>query len=323
MKAEWQFVLSFLLIIVSTISGYLTRTRLGIKEQSAKVIMTVVAVAGYPIVGFMAIWGTPLQWADVWLPFLGATQATLMAFIALTIGRKLFPDRAERGVVGISCGIGNHGVTMAGFAVYLVFGRIGLGLNMIYTLYTFFALVLLSYTIAQHYSSEAKSRSIAKLMIGNLLHWRATGLYACLTAIFLTIAGFAPPQQIHTWNLLNSAIYLVIAGAYFSIGLQLHIPHIAKMKRAIICVIGIRQGVGLLIGLSLAGLTMCSPWPLEGLSLKVFLLQSSVPAGVLGVAVANMFSIKPREASAIFVVSSILYLAIGMPLVLWIFSPKL
>ncbi len=319
MKAEWRFILSFILIIVSTFSGYLARTRLGIKEKSSKVIMTIIAVAGYPVVGFMAIWGTPLQWSDAWLPFMGGIQATLMAFIALAIGRKFFPDRAERGVVGISCGIGNHGVTMAGFAVYLVFGRLGLGLNMIYTLYTFFALVLLSYTIAQHHSSGAKTLSIARLMIGNLLHWRATGLYACLAAIFLTTAGLTPPQQFHTWNLLNIAIYLVIAGAYFAIGLQLHIPHIVKLKRAIFCVIGIRQGIGLLIGLSLAGLTMCSPWPLQGLSLKVFLLQSSVPMGVLGVAVANMFSMKPREASAIFVVSSILYLTIGMPLVLWIF----
>jgi len=319
MKAEWQFVFSCILITISTVSGYLARTRLGVDEKSAKVIMTIIAVVGYPAVGFMAIWGTPLQWTDAWLPLLGGIQATLMAFIALAIGRKLFPDRAERGVVGISCGIGNHGVTMAGFAVYLVFGRIGLGLNMIYALYTFFALVLLSYTIAQHHSPKVQTRSIAQLMIGNLFHWRASGLYACLAAILLTTTGAVPPRQFHTWNLLNLAIYLVIASAYFSIGLQLHIPHIAKLKRAIICVIGIRQGVGLLIGLSLAGLTMCSPWPLQGLSLKVFLLQSSVPMGVLGVAVSSMFHLKPREASAIFVVSSILYLAIGMPLVLWIF----
>jgi len=319
MKAEWQFILSLILIIISTVSGYLARTRLGIEEKLAKVIMTTITVVGYPAIGFMAIWGTPLQWTDAWLPLLGGIQAILMAFFALAIGRKLFPDRAERGVVGISCGMGNHGVTMAGFAVYLVFGRIGLGLNMIYTLYTFFALVLLLYTIAQHFSPKAQTRSITRLMIGNLLNWRASGLYACLAAILLTIAGAVPPKQFHSWNILNLAIYLVIAAAYFSIGLQLHIPHIAKLKRAIICVIGIRQGIGLLIGLSLAGLTMCSPWPLQGLSLKVFLLQSSVPMGVLCVAVANMFGLKPREASAIFVVSSILYLAIGMPLILWIF----
>lgn len=319
MKAEWQFIFSFLLIIASTISGYLGRTRFGVKETSAKGIMTGIAVIGYPSVGFMAIWGTPLQWTDSWLPFLGGVQATLMALIALAIAQKLFPDRAERGVVSISCGIGNHGVTMAGFAVYLVFGRIGLGLNMIYSLYTFFALVLLSYTIAQHHSSTTQKRSIGRLMIGNLLHWRASGLYACIAAILLTTAGAVPPRQIHTWNLLNIAIYLVIAFAYFSIGLQLHIPHIAKLKRAILCVVGIRQGIGLLIGFSLAGLTRLSPWPLQDLSLKVFLLQSSVSMGVLGVAVANMFGLKPREASAIFVVSSILYLVIGMPLVLWIF----
>ena len=92
---------------------------------------------GRALVGFMAIWGAPLQWSDAWLPLLGALQATLMALIALKLGARLFPDGPERGLVGICSGIGNHGVTMAGFAVYLLFGAAGLGINTIYAIYTF------------------------------------------------------------------------------------------------------------------------------------------------------------------------------------------
>jgi len=52
----------------------------------------------------------------------------------------------------------------------------------------------------------------------------------------------------------------------------------------------------------------------------VFVIQASVPIGVMGVAVANMFHIKPQQASALFIVSSVAYLAMGIPLVLWIFG---
>ncbi len=315
-----RFILSIGLILASAVSGYLARRRGWAREPLAKPIMTLVTVVGYPLVGFMAIWGAPLQWSDAWLPLIGALQATLMALIALGLGARLFPDRTERGLVGICCGIGNHGVTMAGFAVYLLFGAAGLGINTVYAIYTFFALVLLSYTVAQHFSPDIPSRSLLRLMTGNLLHWRAAGLYACLAAILLTALRVPAPARIHTWHLLDISIYLLIIGSYFAIGLRLHLAHVLRFKRAILCVIGIRHAIGLLIGLGLAGLIRLTPWPLDNRSLNVLLLQSSVPVGVMGVAVANMFHIKPNEAAVIFVVSSLAYLLIGIPLLLVIFG---
>jgi predicted permease len=280
--------------------------------------MTAVTVAGYPIVGPLAIWGAPLQWSDAWLPVLGFLQASLTALAALAIGRRLFHERTERGLVGFCCGIGNHGVTMAGFAVYLLFGAAGLGISTVYAMYTFFALVLLSYTIAQRFSPDVPQRSVLRLMAGNLLHWRATGLYTCTTAIILAGLRVPVPRVIYTWHILDSGIYIVIALAYFAVGLTLRLSQVACFKRAILCVMGIRHLGGLAIGLTLVGITRLTPWPLQDLSLKVFLLQSSIPVGVMGVAVANMFHIRPNEAAAIFVVSSVCYLLVGLPLLLWV-----
>jgi len=308
------------LIVVGAVAGYLASNRGLVRESAAKPIMTVVTVVGYPLVGLMAIWGAPLQWSDGWLPLLGGVQATLMALIALAIGRKWFPDREERGLVGFSSGIGNHGVTMAGFAVYLLFGTDGLGISTVYAIYTFFALVLLSYTIAQRHSATERPCSLLRLMIGNLLHWRAMGLYTCTAAIVLTGLCVPAPPQFYTWHLLDICIYPLIIMSYFAIGLRLHLSHILEFKRAILCVIAVRHGVGLLLGMTLVALIGLTPWPLQDLSLKVVLLQSSVPTGVMGVAVANMFHIKPNEAAAIFVVSSVAYLIIGLPLLFWIFG---
>lgn len=315
-----RFFLSIGLILASGAAGYLARHRGWVGEAAARPIMTVVTVGGYPLVGFLAIWGAPLQWSDAWLPLLGALQATLLALIALTAGRRVFPDHAERGVVGISSGIGNHGVTMAGFAVYLLFGADGLGISTVYCIYTFFALVLLSYTIAQRFSPDPSHGSLLRLMTGNLMHWRAAGLYTCTAAIVLTALRVPPPAGIRAWHALDAGIYAVIALAYFGVGLRIRLAHVWRYKRAILYVLGIRHGAGLAVGFALAGITWLTPWPLRDLSLKVVLLQASVPVGVMGVAVANMFHIKPHEASAIFVVSSLAYLLLGLPLLLWIFG---
>ena len=320
MTVELRFAFSLGLIVISTAVGYLARRKGLANEASAAGIMTAVSVAGYPIVGFLAIWKTPLHWSAAWLPLLGGLQATVMAVFALLIGRRLFPDRAERGLVGFCCGIGNDGVTMAGFVIYLLFGGTGLGLNTVYAIYTFFAFVLLSYTIAQAYSPDAPRRSVAELMVRNLLHWRAAGLYACVVAIILTATRVPVPGAIDRWGLLDLAIYAVIIAAYYSIGLRLHLPKLLGMGRAVAVTLTIRHLLGLGIGFAFAGLTLLTPWPLEGLSLKVLLIQSSVPIGVMGVAVANMFHVKPQEASALFIISSVAYLAIGVPLLLWMFG---
>jgi hypothetical protein len=42
--------------------------------------------------------------------------------------------------------------------------------------------------------------------------------------------------------------------------------------------------------------------------------------GVMTIAVANMFRLKPREASAIFVATSLVYLVLGLPLLLYLFG---
>ncbi len=320
MNIEMKFALSMGLILLSTTAGYFARRRGYLPETFARAIMTVVLVVGYPAVGFLAIWKIPVHWQYAWLPVLGFAQATILALIALGVGRWLFKDKLQRGMVGLACGVGNHGVTMAGFVVFLLFGDEGLGVNTIYAIYTFFALVLLSYTIAQRYTPDATGQPILVLMFRNLLHWRASGLYACLAAILLSSMGVSRPATFDEYPILDSMIYLLIAVAYFSIGLRLHLPHLMEIKRAVLAVLVIRHGVGLGVGFALAGLTYLTPWPMEGLARDVFVIQASVPIGVMGVAVANMFHIKPQQASALFVVSSVVYLAMGIPLVLWIFG---
>jgi predicted permease len=82
----------------------------------------------------------------------------------------------------------------------------------------------------------------------------------------------------------------------------------------------VRFGVAAAVGVALSWLTWLTPWPLHGLRWNVNVVESFVPTAVTMVAVANMFSLRPREASALFVVNTVMYLVLVLPVVFWIFG---
>jgi predicted permease len=53
---------------------------------------------------------------------------------------------------------------------------------------------------------------------------------------------------------------------------------------------------------------------------EVFIIESFVPTAVTMVAVANMFRLEPRKASMLFIVNTVMYLVVVLPIVLWLFG---
>ena len=64
MQAEMKFILTIGLIAAATAAGYLSRRFGLLREGLARPIMTVMMVAGYPLVGFLTIWKIRLQPSD-------------------------------------------------------------------------------------------------------------------------------------------------------------------------------------------------------------------------------------------------------------------
>ncbi len=320
MSVSTKLIVTIGVIVLSTLAGYWARRRGWLSEQAARPIMTAVIVAGYPVVGFLAIWNIELHVADAWLPTLGWVQATILSLAALLIARIVYRDRQDRGLFALACTSGNHGVTMAGVVVFLLYGEVGLGLANLYALYTFFSLVFLMYPIAKHYSPDAQRRSLFGLLTSSLLDYRSIGVVACLAGIALSVGGVRRPVAITDYRIVDLWIYLLIVAAYVSVGLRLHLEGAWPLRRTILGVLGVRHLLGPVVGAGLLLLTRQTPWPLEGIPGNVFLVQSSVSVAVLCVGAANLFHIRPREASTIFVVSSLFYLAVVLPVVYWLLA---
>ena len=311
----FKFVLASLAIVLAMLGGYLCRRFQWVSEQVGERIMNFVGVVGYASVAFLSVWGTHLDAGDCLLPILGALHVVVMIFLCLALSGLITRDRPEKALFAIAGGTGNNGFTMGAFVLYLLYGEPGMGLSNIYLLLFLPVAVLVMYPLARHYAATRPSGSAWALIRSSLLDWRSIGLPIALAGIALSVLGVPRPPQVVSWHLLDLLVYTITPLAFFAIGLRLHFSKVRPMARMLAGLAVVRFGLGLLVGLALAGLSRLTPWPFTGLRWDVFVVQSFVPTAVTMVAIANMFNLRPNEASVLFVVNTVMYLVLVLPLV--------
>jgi predicted permease len=314
-----KFILSSVVIVVAMAGGYFCRRFQWVSERVGEKIMTFVGVFGYASVAFLSVWGTRWHAGDFLLPVLGSVHMVAMTFLSLALSGLVTNDRPEKALFAIAGGTGNNGFTMGAFVLYLLYGEPGMGLSNVYILLFMPVAVLVMFPLARHYASEQPSGSVWTLIRRSLWDWRSIGLPVALAGIGLSVLGVPRPPQVVSWYLLDILVYSITPLAFFGIGLRLHASKVWPMSRMLAGLAVVRFGLALLAGLALAGLTQFTPWPFAGLRWNVFVVQSFVPTAVTMVAIANMFNLRPNEASVLFVVNTVMYLVFVLPVVwLWL-----
>jgi len=306
-------------ILASLAGGYVVRKRGLLPQRAADWCMTFVAVFGYTAVSFLTIWVLDApRVSDALLPVLAAVHWVVMGLAALLGGRAIGLDFQDRGVLAITGAAGNTGITMGGIVIYLLYGEQGLGLVSVYCLCWTPMTVLFHYPLARHFAHGAARPPLGRLMLQNLLDWRSVALPISIVSIVLCLARVPRPAFVEQWRVVDVLMVVVTAMAYFGIGMRLHLGDMGRLWKMILALGVLRFGVGVGLGWSIAALMYLTPWPLEGLRLEVFVIESFVPSAVIGVAVASMFHLRPRSASILFVANTVIYLVLVLPIVMWL-----
>jgi predicted permease len=307
-------------IALAMTAGYLARRTGLLREGAARRIMTFVAAAGYPPVGLLTIWNLPLRGSDAVLPVLAAAHAAAMIAVGWAASRLVTRDRPERGLFALASGVANHGPTMGGFVLFLLFGEAGLARSSIYTLMFWPMVVFLAYPIARRFAGGRPETSLGRLYLRSVFDFRSIGLATSAGGIALSASGVPRPAFVSDCHVVDVLVFVLVASAYFGIGLRLHLSQVGRAWRLIAGLTAVRFGCGLAVGSAIAAATQWTPWPLSGLGRSVFLVQAFVPTAVMLVAMGNMFGLRPRTASVLFVTNTLLYLAAVLPFVLWAFG---
>jgi len=308
------------LIVGSMAAGYAARKLRWLGESTSRVLMTVVMALGYSSVQLLAIWKTELSADLVLLPILGAISAAMMLLLGLFCARLLTGDRAEMGIFSIASGAANTGVTMGGLVLLALYGQRGLALMSIYCIMWMPLIVIMMYPIARHFSPDHTSGSLGRLMLRSIFDWRSLGLPMALLGLALNLLNQHQPEVISSIHLAEIFAVLTTSAAYFSIGLTLRLRGALAMLRLIL---GLAVTRFVLSGLVAAGLVWATArlgfhvsWELR----NTVIIEAMMPAAVATAAIASMFNLRPDRASTLFVVNTLMFIAMVMPVVFWLFS---
>ncbi len=315
-----KLILTLSLIIVSMLCGYLLRRTRFPADRVAGWIMTFVGVAGYSVVGFLTIWQLRPAGSAFWLPVLATAHVAILCGLGLALAKTLLKERPLQGLLSIASGAGNNGFTMGGFVIYLLFGEAGLGLVTVYGLAWTPTTVLIFYPIARHFAQDGPRQPLGMLMLRSIFDWRSVGLPVTLAGLALGYADVPRPAAIADYHVIDALVFTITPLAYFAIGLRLHASDLAAGRKMIAALAGLRFVAGPLVGLILVGLAALGPWPMNRLDRSVFLIEAFVPTAVTMVVVSSLFSLEPRRASLLFIVNTLMYLVIVLPITLWLFG---
>jgi predicted permease len=286
--------------------------------------MWFVVVIGYSLVGMLAVWNYPLAWSDTALPLGGFLFICACTAAGLLVARLVSRDNDTIALIGLSGGMGNAASTMGGFLCFLFFnvrGQPGLELSVVYCLMWYPFIVLVAYPIAHHYSAGPSHRvRLPRLMWRSLWDIRSIGLPLALAGVALSAWRVPRPAFIGRLYITESLTILTTILAFFAIGLRVRGDEFRGALGPSVIVGIVRFGLCPLIGLGLYALMSLSPWPLTGLPAKVYLLETCLPLAITVVGIANLFDISPRRATAIFILNTLSYLVLCVPVLWWIFG---
>lgn len=316
-----RFVLITGLVAGAMLAGYLARRVLKVRESVAHKAMWFVVVVGYPSVGLLSVWQIHLAAEHAWLPVLAAVYITSLTFIALGLGKLLTRDRSLGGLFGLAGGLGNTGFTMGAFLCYQFFGKQGLGLAAVHDLAWSLMTVCLMYPLARHYSAEQPLKAgLRRLLWLSVWDIRSLSLAATIVGIVLNVAAVPVPAVLPRIRFTEAMMFTAASLAFFSVGLRLHMSQVRPLWKLIVGLGVVRFVIGPALGAALAALTYLTAFPLTGVARQVFAVETCIPTAVTMVAIANLFNVRPREASVLFVFNTAMYLALCVPILAWLFG---
>jgi len=316
-----KLVFLIALIAGSIGAGYVAR-RVGLAERIARILMWFVMTVPYTIVSFLAVWVLKFSAELLVLPLLGMIVLTAGVGVGAVLARMMRMNRPQAGAFVLSAGASNLGFTMGSFVNFALFGVQGLAVAQLYTSFWEFGMVFVLYPTARHYGHNTGA-PLWRLILANFRDPRALPLLAAITGLTLNLAGVPRPAFIADLHLVD---YLIVFGtvvAFFTTGLRLHFEQLGLHRRLYAIVAAVKFLFLPLVGACLVGIMWLLGVPLvkpdDAPAWKVVLVQASTPTAIYAVVISNLFNLDDKLASIVFVVNTATYLAVVLPILVFVF----
>lgn len=313
-----RLVLIVLGITLAGLVGYVSRRAGWVAERSANSLMFKTVIFGWAPTSVFAVWRVGLEPSLVALPTLAVFVPLCLVPIGFGLARLHRLDPLSAGTFVVSSMISNIGVTMGAFVCYCLFGADGLGYAMLYCTAWVVPYIMFAYPIARRFG-EPDARVGAAFVFRTLLDRRSLPVLGSLIGLALNLGDVAFPEFISRWWIVDVFLIGSVLMSFFTIGLQLHFAHLAD-KVVLHVTLGLVKFIAApIITLLLIPLIRLAAGPMPSLAWKVAVIEGTVPVGVYAVVTSNLFALRPRLASMLFFVNTVVFLALVLPILTVIF----
>lgn len=333
-----EFLLLCVFSVLAILAGYVSRERGWLREEASRHVHWVTIVILWSAGAVFSLWNLAPDRANLWVLIIVPLCVALPAYAVLPIARAMKLPRQQVGVLALAAGTSNSGFTLGAFLCYtllpspalltqmtgegaepetLSYNALAYGVLAVMTMSA--AVVFLLFPLAYKLGDHGKGdRTLRQLILRSFIDWKAMMFYCSAVGIALAYLRVPYPQVIHDWHLLKILFYLGAAGAYFGVGMRLHLSEIRPHLRSHALVAAIKfiafplLSGGLLLAATRAGVVAPPP----PLMVQALLLLAFMPSAIQTVMLSNLFHLDARMASSVWVVNSVLFFLIPLPLMI-------
>jgi predicted permease len=263
-----------------------------------------------------AIWVARIQAEARVLPALALLGWLVTAALAWLVSGKLGSHSQRRGAFILSMAMSNNGFTLLGFVALAAFGEAGLAqATYAQLLYTPFFL-LCCFPIARAFGRRTEAQPLLDTLLANAVDPR---VWVPLISIALGLALNAGhvPRPAFVAPLTRGLIFVGTAASSCAIGLIFSGFHLRRYWRENLISLGYRGTLYPLLYWSLARWAGLRP-----LDTRILVLYGLVPSALLANMLAVFFDLDSELTSSMFMVSTLCFLLLVLPLYLLLAQPS-
>lgn len=341
----------FALAVVSALSiiaGYVSRERGWLHEDVSRKVHWVTIVILWSSAGLLALWHLDPDPANLWVLLIEPLLVIIPAFLIIPLAKAIKLKRNQVGVLALAAGLRNSGFALGAFLAYAILpageflrqqagpdgilapdkadqlsiSALAYGLLIVMTMSM--AVVIFLFPMVQHFAGDESDRQpIGHIIYKSFVDWKAMLFYSSAVGITLAYLRVPVPSVINDWHIMKGLIFIGSAAAYFGIGMRLHFDHLRPhlKSHAILAAVKFIATPILTIGLLLIARNVGISAPPELLQ-QSFILIAFMPTAIQTVIVANLFHLDARMAGSVWIVNTLVFLVLVLPVIL-VLVPRL
>lgn len=319
-----QFTIFCVFNALCLVAGYGARRRNLLGEHVARPIHFVTVSIIWGGVALLSIWKLPPERANLWLIAIEPLLVVIPAFAVIPIARWMGCDNKQTGVLATSAGLGNLGFTLGAYLCYTLLGKNGghgdAALAYAVAQVNLMAMtgVLALYPLARHFGEQhTGDMSVTRLIVTSFFDFRALMVHCAILGCVLAYMSVPFPTVIEKFYTIDILFYLGGFGGYFAIGLRLRMGDIRIYMREHALLAAVKFAGIPLLSLGILALVNLTPAPLAPLGQRVVLVEAFMPVAIQGVMIANLFHLDGRMASTLWLVNTVLFVLLPLPVIVW------